>query len=224
MNFDERFKDLDSHIQMKIMKELDYLIYKYENQSPHVKHECAMLYYPFIGKNVEIDVEIVPLMKEMWKAGIHTSNSCQNNVPRFGSSPSVFCKITLSHLAYYARVRSFHSRNHIWIDFCSSNDMKKLLEILFKGVSEEHDVCKRALLKKHYSKGSWKYDMCLSGITQYDIIHSACGHCEECQDSNSEYDIPVEPIEIICMGVSLRFPDSDLEFVVQKLKEYNISC
>ena len=42
---------------------------------PTVSLECK-------GEMIDIDVEIAPLMKEIWKAGIETNMSCQDNTPK----------------------------------------------------------------------------------------------------------------------------------------------
>jgi hypothetical protein len=47
------------------------------NGGPH--HKVVDLEYH--GNKVKIDTKIAPLISELWKAGINTSNSCEDNVP-----------------------------------------------------------------------------------------------------------------------------------------------
>jgi hypothetical protein len=64
-------------------------------------HETIDLQYN--GYIVRIDKKIAHLMQEIWKAGIHTCNSCEDNVPA----------------------------GYIWIEFSDSKDIKKFLIYCF---------------------------------------------------------------------------------------------
>ena len=74
------------------------------SNQPH--HEKTILKHN--GEDIPIDNLIVPLIKQIWKAGINTIQSCEDNNPE----------------------------NYIWLEFVSPKDGKKFLRIIRKTKNE----------------------------------------------------------------------------------------
>jgi hypothetical protein len=70
-----------------------------DDHNKYQEHKSIKLWCDEYECEIEIDIKIAPLIKEIWKAGISTVNSCENNVPE----------------------------NYFWIQFRSSSDLEKFL-------------------------------------------------------------------------------------------------
>jgi len=66
------------------------------------EHPTVEIYYPFWKRNIQVDKEIVPLLKTIWKLGIRTENSCQNH----------------------------DETDRIWVCFSSPTDLTKFFNLL----------------------------------------------------------------------------------------------
>jgi len=83
----------------------------------------------------DIDAEIAPLIEEMWKAGIATMNSCQENEPEI-----------------------------VWLEFLTAIDAADFLDIVAGSYSDEPDsLYNRIRLEWETEtgpvKGAWRYDL-----------------------------------------------------------------
>lgn len=65
-----------------------------------------------VTKKVEIDIELVPLMKQIWAAGIHTQSSCQE-------LPLDCAIVKIRNVGGYA-----------WICFASDKDVKQFSKFI----------------------------------------------------------------------------------------------
>jgi len=63
-------------------------------------------------ENVDIDVKLAPLIKEIWAAGIRTSMSCEDNVPA----------------------------NYCWIEFTDQNELARFLDAVTNNLSSADDT------------------------------------------------------------------------------------
>jgi len=71
---------------------------------PVNKHPTIEVYNPFMRQVIPIDEKIAPLLKSIWKLGIETENSCQDD----------------------------DNRKEIWICFSSMHDLKRFFSHLVK--------------------------------------------------------------------------------------------
>ena len=133
-------------------------------KKPHKKqgahHQTVPILYPRRGEEVEIDCGIAELMNEIWKQGIWTNNSCENNKPD----------------------------GYVWICFDMDKHLRKLLGIVFDDVDSRAAVYRRAFSPD--AKHKWIYNP-----------------------------IIIRPGRSI---VSLRFPTMDYDFVLEKVKAWNM--
>jgi molybdopterin-guanine dinucleotide biosynthesis protein A len=95
------------------------------------EHKTIELTYE--GTPVDIDKKIAPLIEEIWKAGISTANSCENNNPI----------------------------NYIWIEFDTSIGCENFLNICFKNIDKNNDIFIRAMCKHEWDKNAWIYSTCV---------------------------------------------------------------
>ena len=72
---------------------------KFVAKTTSTKHPTVRIIYG--DQEADVDKQIAPLIKEMWKAGIETYQSCQDNPPGW-----------------------------IWIQFMSSHELEKFLSII----------------------------------------------------------------------------------------------
>jgi hypothetical protein len=142
------------------------------------KHETITLRLEKYNTNVKIDKKIAPLISELWKANIMTSNSCENNVPD----------------------------EFIWIQFEDLRDYKKFLNIIFLHERCDNEILQRAI-RGNSENDCWRYDMSLD--TDYETNEDGYMIDDDCE------------CEYIEIGVSVRFPQKDLDFVHTKIKNFN---
>lgn len=130
-----------------------------------VKHKTVKLKH-FDGYICDIDKNIADLINLIWQCHIDTYNSCENNVPA----------------------------GYMWIEFSTSHDIQKFLNIVFVDVNKERgtEIFERATntLWPHQILDSWQYDIVL----------------------NDEHDLQV--------SVSLRFPREDYDWICKRFREY----
>jgi hypothetical protein len=90
------------------------------------RHRFKWLKYE--GENVRIDVDIAPLLTNLWKLGIHTTNSCQAS-----------CCYACGHKViekkdkdgrYTAVVPTKHCYDHVWLTFPDMRDYERLLNVV----------------------------------------------------------------------------------------------
>jgi len=93
------------------------------------EHDTVPVYNPFYQQYIDIDIDIAPLVKRIWKRGWKTNNSCQNNNPK----------------------------GYVWIEFDNSLDVKDFLKTVFQGTNDTHDISERALLSYDYLPNAWIY-------------------------------------------------------------------
>ena len=98
-----------------------------------MKHKQRLVRYGDI--EAKIDVEIAPLIEEIWKAGLYTCNSCQGNP----------------------------DKNWIWIEFFNSYDAAKFLNIVAKYEEDTNLLYNRIThgwddMEKDIT-GFWKYNL-----------------------------------------------------------------
>ena len=74
-------------------------------------HETVELWNPIFGRYIDIDKNIAPLISELWKACISTSQSCENNCSNIYD----------------------HKDECIWIAFSSASDLEKFIGIISNG-------------------------------------------------------------------------------------------
>jgi hypothetical protein len=142
------------------------------NAPMHIDHETELVYNGTLRKKIKIDKQIANLMEMVWANGIKTCNSCEDNVPK----------------------------GYIWIEFLTSNDLQKFLDIVFEDVDSDDNLYERAFVYYKHKKDAWQYD---TGVFRDD------GE-EEGDDGTKE----------IFVTISLRFPFKDKEFIQNKLTSY----
>jgi hypothetical protein len=104
----------DNRSVSDLMKELKYTLRVEQsrrlNPLPHpcVSVECDS------GECIDIDVEIVDLIKLIWKSGIDTRGSCQDNIPS----------------------------GYIWIYFSHVSEMNRFYNVIFRGLDMSDDISK----------------------------------------------------------------------------------
>lgn len=83
------------------------------------------------GNLINIDKNIAPLISEIWKTNIFTTNSCENNVPK----------------------------DFIWIEFEAEFDLKEFLFVVFTGMSYYNPTFQRASLTDRHNLLNWQFKM-----------------------------------------------------------------
>ena len=127
---------LDNEIDSKVKSELK------------TKHEQIPAYYFFYDQYIDIDRGIVELMCHIWRAGIRTSNSCENNVPT----------------------------DYVWIQFRDTKDLKKFINITFRDIERTSGIYDRSLSEDYDPKNCdrWVYNYDLRDVVQdiedFDIV------------------------------------------------------
>jgi hypothetical protein len=173
------FSDLKIRLDSKNEYQTDFLIKQINHvldcddasRLPYKPHKTVEMNYD--GKLINIDENIAELIKLIWACGIHTINSCEDNIPS----------------------------GYIWIHFAHMVDMRKFYQCIFNGIDAgsgpDRDVFGRAVNNDPFTPGKW--------YTKF----------------NAEIDWQSKNvITDIDFNVSVRFPQSDCEFVCSKLKKY----
>jgi hypothetical protein len=150
------------------------------------------------GRYAEVDEELAPLIQAIWRAGIDTINSCQENQPGIA-----------------------------WIEFATARDAQRFLNLVAEcpDKSELHVVNGRLFVGdtpfEHtlYPRvthrgvdGGWRYDVSL-----YDL-----GVDEEIVNGQV-VDTPIGPSDFQ-FAVSIRFPRTELPLLLEKLQERARPC
>lgn len=143
---DSRFEDLKNIIKNNNWPEgsdnlFNYLKKKLNNYSESYstkQHDTNIIYLN--GDPINIDKKICPLMTELWKADILTTNSCEDNVPR----------------------------GYIWIEFKSQEDFKNFIEIIFVGESYDNNVYQRSISTFPCPGNKWKFKINIFGDDYFD--------------------------------------------------------
>lgn len=100
------------------------------------RHKTVKIWYEPYKCYFNIDKNIAPLINEIWKAGIETDNSCEDNIPEIYD----------------------YTDTCFWISFSSGFDFYMFLDIVFNGISRNSDFFSRT---RRYSKCKlrWKYSI-----------------------------------------------------------------
>jgi hypothetical protein len=132
-----------------------------------------------------IDEAIVPLIQAMWEAGIKTYQSCQD-------MPS----------------------GYVWIQFESSHDVEKFLNIIAKYETVSASLYTR--MQHGYNSwpvpqvGQWQYVVVADDLWA-DEVDAKNGDGQETYDCEPEF--------MLLIGV--HFPQTDLPEVLRRLKRFN---
>lgn len=110
-------------------------------EAPTRRHETARVEWG--GHSAEIDRAIAPLILEIWKAGIRTANSCEDNVPR----------------------------GFIWIQFPTAQDAERFLSIIGEYEDEEPAPSRyRRMMGEGEWPDEWRYAV---GLEDWAVDHEA---------------------------------------------------
>jgi hypothetical protein len=100
-------------------------------------------------------------------------------------------------------------QGYVWIEFSDANSYQKFIDILFINVKYESDIFKRALSHEDI-KDHW-------------IISTNNGTSEDYEDFDESGNLI--DLNSVCkkiyLHVSVRFPHKDLNYVYNKIKQYN---
>lgn len=89
-------------------------------------HKTTKIKCPYYNDYyIDIDNGIIDLIEEIWKAGIKTSNSCED----------------------------ISGTNYMWVEFCPASDADSFMEIIINGQSKTDKLSLRALNKSE--KNNW---------------------------------------------------------------------
>lgn len=132
----------------KIRKEIDKCIETIEQYGPaepptmpfepesnsekelYSSHLHAFVQIKYNDRMIKIDKHIAPLIKEIWNAGIVTTNSCESN----------------------------NSCDYIWIEFGSGYDFDHFTDIVFNGAEKDKILANRIYgYNNKYIPGHWIY-------------------------------------------------------------------
>jgi len=105
-----------------------------------------------------------------------------------------------------------YPKGYIWIDFRYSHHLEKFLNVILKGEMEDISVADNCF-SFEYVPNSWKFKF-------HNYPHFA-SHTHEESSFDSDASIEAEPIKRVSTSVALRFPQTDLSFVYDKLVKHN---
>ena len=134
-------------------------------------------------QHADIDKEIVPLIREIWRADIVTLQSCQDSPPGW-----------------------------IWLEFASSFDVEKFLDIIGayeSTVGSFHDRILQGYDRISRPRvGQWRYEAIVHDLG-VDIVEDGAGEREEYAGSPD-----------FAVFISVTLPSSDLPQVLARLKRF----
>lgn len=113
---------------------------------------------------------------------------------------------TLMHLIWANGIETCNSCEdnvpvgYVWLEFRSSDDLQRFLKIVFDDVPSENELYERAFLEYEHKKNAWIYDT--------SVVRD---------DGEDEDDIGTREITAT---ISLRFPNTDKDFIQDKLTQY----
>lgn len=111
-------------------------------------HKQVLIKYA--RRSAEVDEGIAHLILQLWKHGIHTMMSCENNVPN----------------------------NYIWINFSTPGDASKFLDLVATFSDEPNSIY--SIMTSHSEEpGHWKYDIHTMDIGIESIIDEETNTCED---------------------------------------------
>lgn len=143
------------------------------------------------GREIPIDTMIAPLMQEVWKAGCETHNSCENN----------------------------HPWKYVWIEFADSSSAEHFMNIVTTG---NHNRPGWINTKQNYSIPDQWFFNCL---TENSNVRDKDEDEEDDDDDDDGDDdsgfVRVDEGQDHIFSISIRFPQTDLEFVFNQMKAYN---
>jgi hypothetical protein len=93
---------------------------------PHVSHENVNVSH--FGQIRRIDRKIAPLISEIWRLGLSTLNSCENNVPQ----------------------------DYMWIEFADEASLRQFVTIVLTNESEQSDLGKKVLGYSYGYPNAWQ--------------------------------------------------------------------
>lgn len=159
------------------------------------RHEAELVPYHTV-QYIEIDKKLVPLMKELWNAGIRTRMSCEDNVPK----------------------------GYVWIEFRSPSDLDKFLatqgESLHKFLKElkpQHFSDDRFI---KLTFGTWIFTLGhelrqLLGSTD---AGSFCSQLEALVKCGVDVELFLKTARILHSNI--RFPQTHLPQVLENVQKY----
>jgi len=112
-------------------------------------HKTKKLLYK--GTKVDIDIGIAPLILDLWKLGINTTNCCQGQC-------RPFCKHKIKTVKYksgrisYKKIRTPKCNKYIWIVFNHAKDAEK-----FYNYIAEYDTKSNSMYSRMHGRSYTEY-------------------------------------------------------------------
>jgi hypothetical protein len=140
----QKYEKLISYYKSEIENLYNFMLCHYnmmENKLVNKKHEQVILNHPIYKIDIEIDKNIADLIEQLWKAGIQTTNSCENNIPN----------------------------NYIWIQFVDSSHCNNFINILTKDKILNNDILSKNIFGIQECTNQWiiKLDYYLVNQSDY---------------------------------------------------------
>ena len=200
------------YVKLKVFSDYDdthdsrnqiYSRYRKEQNS----RECLIKDISFLIRNISIDEEMGEnILHELKYIISPKGESKHDTIPVFYSALNKHIDIdkNIAPLLEYIWKNDIMTNNscensfpkdHIWISFDSTEDLEKFLNIVFRDIEEDADFYKRGFNPMNV-KNSWYYR------SWFDW---SCGNI---------------PYKDVCAYISLRFPKSDYDIVLNNLKSY----
>lgn len=159
----------NKEVPNELMKMFKYDINHQISTKAKKPHKTIKLEH-FKGFTCDIDENIAKLIKYIWMCRIDTNNSCEDNVPR----------------------------GYVWIEFSTSMELDKFLNIVFKDTNIDDDHFIRGLLSFPYNtENSWIYEI-----------------------NFIEHDYESPTVSGLSSAVSVRFPKIDYDWICDRMEKY----
>ncbi|ARF11182.1 hypothetical protein Klosneuvirus_1_39 [Klosneuvirus KNV1] len=113
------------------IKNKNHKTVKVKYDEAYIVKEKEIIPTTHVKQYIDIDKNIAPLIKELWKAHIDTMNSCENNIPI----------------------------DYIWIEFSSETDYNQFIEIILLDENYGDDRTQRILGISNNIYKSWYKDI-----------------------------------------------------------------
>ena len=153
-----------------------------------LKHKCGDHFHMY-----DIDVEIVPLISEMWKAEIGTCNSCQDTVMHEG---------------------------YVWIDFETETDFSKFVSIVCDVGNDGIDLYPLIMYNNKECNQNEKTKQ--GFMIRYELCNYTDIFYDFSKDFEDDFKKARRPILNIRINVALFIRCDLLALVTNKIKQYNI--
>jgi hypothetical protein len=110
----------------------------------HTSHETVTMSH--CGQMIRIDRNIAPLISEIWRLGLETINSCENNVPE----------------------------NYMWIEFANEASLRQLLDIVLINESGQSELYKKISDYPYSYPNAWQITIHYDTESDIDVSTSEC--------------------------------------------------